>query len=138
MSLTTTFDELVTSVAQIQRKADVIMDKLFYINSDVHGLCGPPDRDTLQATLDELQLDLPELSASAVLPLEACAAFAAEVALLPSEENAFHRADGSTADDTGSASEAPAASFASAEVVAWTHEHHRVLRQADGAGTPAA
>ena len=83
MSLATTFDELVTSVAQIQRKADVIMERLHEINCDVHGLCGPPDRDTLQATLDELQLDLPELSESATLPLEACAAFAAEVARLP-------------------------------------------------------
>jgi hypothetical protein len=137
MSLTTTFDELVTSVAQIQRKADVIMERLHEINCDVHGLCGPPDRDTLQATLDELQLDLPELSASAVLPLEACALFAAEVARLPSEEDTLHRADGAAADDAGPASEAPAASLASAEVVAWTHENHGVLRQADGAGTPA-
>ena len=35
MSLTTTFDDLVTSVAQIQRKADVIMERLHEINSDV-------------------------------------------------------------------------------------------------------
>lgn len=122
MTLTTTFDELVTAVAQVQRKAEVLIEKLHEINCDVHGVCGPPDRDTLQATLDELQLDLPELSTSATLPLQACAAFAAEVARLPpSEEDSLHGADGATADDTGLATKAPAARMARAEVVARTH-----------------
>ena len=83
MTLTATFDELVTAVAQVQRKTEVLMDKLHEINSDVHGMCGPPDREIIEATLEDLQLDLPELSESATLPLEACAAFAAEVARLP-------------------------------------------------------
>lgn len=81
MSLETTFDALVASVVQIQRRAESIVEKLRTVNSDVHGVFGEPDRGTIQATLDELLLDLQELCESS--PLDACDAFAAEVERIP-------------------------------------------------------
>jgi hypothetical protein len=122
MTLTTTFDNLVSTVLQVQRKAEVLVDKLHYINSDVHGMFGEPDRNTIEATLHELLVDLPELKESASAPMVACAVFAAEVARIPSSEvDTFRRADGSATDDTGPAAEATAASFAGAKVIAWAH-----------------
>ena len=77
--LHTTFDELVRAVALVRLKAEALMEKLQYINSDVHD--GEPDLDSIhRVTLDQLMNDLPELSESAALPLDACANFAAEVA----------------------------------------------------------
>ena len=54
-----------STVLQLQRKAEALVDKLHYINCDVHGAFGEPDRDTIEATLHELLVDLPELKASA-------------------------------------------------------------------------
>ena len=108
MSLTATFDELVSTVLQVQRKTEALVDKLHYINANVHGIFGDPDLDTIQSTLDELQLDLPELSASAALPLESCAALAAAVARMRSEEDALHLSHGSAADDAGPAAKSTA------------------------------
>ena len=56
MELINTFDDLVASVVQIQRKAEELVEKLHFINSDVHGFFGPPDLETIQETLAELQL----------------------------------------------------------------------------------
>ena len=135
MTLTASFDNLVRAVFQVQRKCEALVDKLHYINSDVHG--GAPDMATIEQTLADIELDLPELCESAALPLEACAAFSAEVGRVRSEEDALHRLDGATADDAGAAAEAAAASLASAEVSARPHEHHGGLRQTDAAGTTA-
>ena len=81
MTLTTTFDDMVTRVAQVQRKTEALMDKLLYVNSYVQD--GEPDRGIIEETLHEMLLDLPDLSASAAASIVACAAFAAEVARLP-------------------------------------------------------
>ena len=77
MELINTFDDLVASVVQIQRKAEELVEKLHFINSDVHGFFGPPDLETIRETLAELQLDLPDLAST--LPMDALKVFAAEV-----------------------------------------------------------
>lgn len=91
-ALTTTFDSLVTAVVQVQRNAEAVVDKIHFINSHVHGMFGPPDLETIQKTLAEIELDLPELVASAALSLDACAPFAAEVERLSSEEDTLELA----------------------------------------------
>ena len=96
-TLTTTFDNLVTTVLQVQRKAEALLDKLQYMNSDVHSVFGAPDLETIQETLAELQLDLPELATSAALPLDACVPFAAEVERLK-EDTLELPADGAAAE----------------------------------------
>ena len=88
MTLTISFDKLVSAVFQVQRKCEALVDKLHFINSDVHGVFGTPDMVTIQQTLAEIELDLPELCESAALPVEACAAFATEVGRLRSDEDA--------------------------------------------------
>ena len=77
MELINTFDDLVASVVQIQRKAEELVEKLHFINSDVHGSFGPPHLETIRETLAELQLDLPDLAST--LPMDALKVFAAEV-----------------------------------------------------------
>ena len=106
-TLATTFDSLVTTVLQVQRQTEALMDKLHYINSDVHGMFGTPDLETIQETLAELQLDLPELAASAALPLAACAPFAAEVGRRSSEKDTLELpTDGTAAEHAGACVEA--------------------------------
>ena len=121
MSLTTTFDDMVTRVAQVQCKTEALMDKLLYVNSYVQD--GEPDRGIIEETLHELLLDLPDLNASAAASIVACAAFAAEVVRLPPslEEDSLHGTDGSATGDAGSAAQAAAASLACADVIARTH-----------------
>jgi hypothetical protein len=133
-TLATTFDSLVTAVLHVQRKTEALVNKLHYINSDVHGVFGTPDLETIQETLAELQLDLPELTASAALPLAACAPFAAEVERLSSEEDTLNGSDVTATDSTRVIDQTPGTALASAEVIAGTHQHaSRVLAQTDDA-----